>query len=82
LRIPKPVIIQGDFFPTIGLLEMKGSNFSFAHSSAEQALMEILAELSQTMSYTHALLLFEGKESLRSSLIQEFLECCLFYKVK
>lgn len=70
------------FSKPIGFREWEESNFSFKVSSAERAVMEILAELPQTMSYTHAFLLCQRNVTLRPRLIQQLLECCLSYKVK
>ncbi|MDB6097147.1 MAG: hypothetical protein JWM09_1425, partial [Francisellaceae bacterium] len=70
------------FKKPIGIEWFAYSNFSIKVSTRERALMEVLASVPLGCSYSHAVLLFQGKETLQPKLIQELLESCLSYKVK
>ena len=77
-----------DYYPrslfgkALGLEELSESAFPVLGSSLERALMEVLALVPKQLSYSHAHLLFQGKENLRPQLVQLLLEASLSYKVK
>lgn len=73
---------RGIFREPLGLETLEEPNFKISVSSQERALIEILALVPQVVSYQHAYLLFQGKETLRVSVLQPLLEGCVSYKVK
>lgn len=73
---------RGLFLEPFGIEELNESHFSIRVSSKERALMEVLVLVPQTISYSHAYLLFQGQETLRPKVVQKLLECCNSFKVK
>ena len=73
---------RGFFKNPIGLDSFAHPNFSMQVSTKERALMEVLALVPERVSYSHAYLLFQGQETLRSTLVQGLLEACTSYKIK
>lgn len=73
---------RGLFSEPFGIELLEQPNYSISVSSTERALMEVLALMPNMVSYSHAYLLFQGQETLRPSVVQKLLECCVSYKVK
>lgn len=73
---------RGLFLESYGIELLEQPNFSINVSSKERALMEVLALVPQVVNYSHVYLLFQGQETLRPSVVQKLLECCVSFKVK
>jgi hypothetical protein len=68
--------------PDLGLTEKKLENYSILISSPERAMMEVLYLVPKLQSFQESMLLMEGLNTLRPSLVQKLLENCKSIKVK
>lgn len=80
---PEIVVVRSDFLPPeIGLARKEAGEFSFALSSPERAVLEVLYLIPDRQRFDEALLLFEGLTTLRPKLLQKLLVSCTSIKVK
>lgn len=68
--------------PDLGLTEKEIGNYSILISAPERAIMEVLYLVPKLQSFKESMLLMEGLNTLRPSLVQQLLENCKSIKVK